>query len=171
MKKLNMKFIAIAAIIATSVTLFAQVGADRLVNAYSLINNTWTRFTATTINATTVAAGTVTTSSLIIDTDAVDAVGGIAVGGGPTIYGILSTNISVDFGACGTNATVTLTQAVTGATTNDAVIFTVNQPTANFIYQGAVTSAGVVTLYASNISITNNVNPAASVARLTVLHY
>lgn len=87
------------------------------------------------------------------------------------ITAILSTNVSVDFGSCNTNVTVTSTVTLTGATTNDVVVANFGAPHTSFRYLAAITAADTITLSASNISITNAIDQAAMPVRLTVIKY
>ncbi len=129
--------------VVAALTTFGQSGIDALVNMYSLQNTTWSTFNVTALN----------------------------VGGGAGLSGILTTNVSLDFGSCGTNATVVVTQTITGVTTNDVAIVNISNPHTSFVYNCSVTEADTVTIRASNISITNNINQAAIDSRIVVFKY
>lgn len=144
-----------------AVTAYGQTTANVLVSMYSLVNSTWETFTATTITATTLTAGTLNATTIAIS-------GG---SGGTTLAGITSTNVSVDFGACGTNATVTVTKTIAGIDTNDVAVVNIVAPHTSFVYNCSVTGADTVTLRASNISITNAINLDPTDARITVFKY
>lgn len=141
------RMVALLAILAAT-AVFAQVGIDRVVNAYSLVTNTWSAFTVTTLNASSVS-----------------------IGSGTSFTGIASTNVSLDFASCNTNATVTLTQTISGIDTNDVAVVNIVSPHTSFVYNCSVTAADTVTIRASNISITNAINQAATDARITVIKY
>ncbi len=153
--------VKVSALIASTLLIastYGQVGIDRLVNVYSLMNQTWDTFTSTVVTGTLVRS-----------------VSGLTVGYGQVnataIGGIVTTNVSLDFASCGTNATVVLTQAISGVDTNDVAVVNITNPHTSFVYNVSVTAADTVTIRASNISITNAINQAAIDARIVVFKY
>lgn len=180
-KKLRNIVIGGLALLVVAVSCFGQAGIDRMVNAYSLVTVTWSSFTVTDL---TVNDDLGVTDDLTVDGNAslngdtsVDAnltvTGTITHGGAQAtaFSGILTTNITVDFGACGTNETVTVAVTLPGATTNCAVAFNLPEAHTSFRYNAFATAANTVTVSASNISITNAINQAAMPARITVIKY
>ncbi len=160
----NILCVGLVALVA-ALTTYSQVGIDRMVNAYSLVTATWSSFTVGTLNYTTSSGGAISATAL--------SAGTLTIGGAQatTVSGILTTNATVDIGATGTNVTSTVTVTLPGATTNCTVAFQLIDPHPSFRYNAFVSAADTITLYASNISITNAINPPAIGARFTVFKY
>lgn len=131
----------------------AAVIAQAVVTSEGLVTTQWSSLAVTTLEATT------------FDTDQ------LTVGGGGDITKIYTATDTVDFGACGTNATVTANITVTGATTNGAVFFNLVTPHTSFRYNAFVSAANTVTISASNISITNAINQDPISARVVVFQF
>jgi len=81
---------------------------------------------------------------------------------------LLTNTVTYDFASITAASTATTTLTVTGATTTDSVVLTVQTPTAGIIYDAYISSANTVTIRATNIK-TTSVDPASSLYTVKVI--
>lgn len=149
--KINKRIAAILACGLIATTVFAQVGVDRMVNAYSLITNTWATFNVTTLTAANI-----------------DITGGLTVGAGESFEKILSAATTLDYAAVPTNQIAILTITVAGAGTNGVPFLNIVTPNTNCTYTATIEATNTVTVRAANISLNDIANHAVTSARVIV---